>query len=106
MATRNGIHVVVECLAFLSHDRRITIQLAADAEWPYRKPENAGIRREFQLLPDRPFNGRGSGRSREKQSEKGDPVVERLFSLPLEMTGILILPRAKNRIRCRRCYRA
>jgi len=38
-------------------DRRITIQFAADAEWQYTKPENAGIRKEFYLPTDRPFKG-------------------------------------------------
>lgn len=38
-------------------DRRIQIQYAADAEWPYTNPENAGIRREFGLSPSQPFNG-------------------------------------------------
>lgn len=38
-------------------DRRIQLQHAADAEWPYTNPANAGIRQEFQLPLSRPFNG-------------------------------------------------
>jgi hypothetical protein len=37
-------------------DERIAVQYAADAEWPYTNKANAGIRREFFLPPDRPFN--------------------------------------------------
>jgi hypothetical protein len=33
------------------------IQFAADAEWQYTKPENAGIRKDFYLPTDRPFKG-------------------------------------------------
>ena len=36
---------------------RITIQLAADAEWPHDHAANAGVRQEFQLPPDRAFKG-------------------------------------------------
>jgi endonuclease YncB( thermonuclease family) len=36
-------------------DRRMTIQLAADAEWPHTDLENAAIRKEFRLAPRRPF---------------------------------------------------
>jgi len=38
-------------------DRRVQIQLAADAEWPASSTSNAPIPREFQLPPDRPFSG-------------------------------------------------
>ncbi len=38
-------------------DRRIALQYAVDAEWPYSNPANAGIRTEFGLPPNRPFNG-------------------------------------------------
>ncbi len=47
-------------LADLIHsitDRRIQLQHAADAEWPYTNAANAGIRSEFQLPLSRPFNG-------------------------------------------------
>ena len=37
-------------------DQRIAVQYAADAEWPYTDKANAGIRREFFLPVDRPFN--------------------------------------------------
>jgi hypothetical protein len=36
-------------------DRRVAIQLAADAEWPHIDPENAAIRKEFGLSPRTPF---------------------------------------------------
>lgn len=36
---------------------RITIQLAADAEWPHDNGANAGVRQEFQLPADRAFKG-------------------------------------------------
>jgi hypothetical protein len=36
--------------------RRRQIQFAADAEWPHTNSTNAGIRSEFQLTPNRPFN--------------------------------------------------
>ena len=36
---------------------RITIQLAADAEWPHDHPANAGVRGEFQLPTDRTVRG-------------------------------------------------
>lgn len=35
-------------------DRRLEIQLAADAEWPHTDDEHAGIRREFAMAPKRP----------------------------------------------------
>ena len=38
-------------------DRRIQLQHAADAEWPYTVAADAGIRGEFQLPLGRPFNG-------------------------------------------------
>ena len=38
-------------------DRRVQIQLAADAEWPASNSSSAPVRREFQLPPDRPFKG-------------------------------------------------
>ncbi len=37
--------------------RRMAIQHAADALWPYTDSDNAPTRRAFQLPPDRPFNG-------------------------------------------------
>jgi hypothetical protein len=37
-------------------DKRIAVQYAADAEWPYTDKANTGIRREFFLPSDRPFN--------------------------------------------------
>jgi membrane-associated HD superfamily phosphohydrolase len=36
-------------------DRRVAIQLAADAEWPHTEPEHAAIRKEFGLSPRTPF---------------------------------------------------
>ena len=36
-------------------DRKVAIQLAADAEWPHTKAENAATRKEFGLPPRRPF---------------------------------------------------
>ena len=41
-------------------DRRMEIQFAADAEWPYTKPGNAGVRKEFYLPSDRPFSVPGT----------------------------------------------
>ena len=38
-------------------DRRIAIQLAADAEWPHTEEEHAGIRKEFVLAGKRPMKG-------------------------------------------------
>jgi hypothetical protein len=38
--------------------RRLTIQMAAEAEWPHHEPAHAGIRRAFQLPPRRPFTVR------------------------------------------------
>lgn len=35
--------------------RRIELQFAADAAWPWNDPENAGIRREFKLPRHRPL---------------------------------------------------
>ena len=36
-------------------DRKVAIQLAADAEWPHSEEENAAIRKEFRLSHRRPF---------------------------------------------------
>src|SRR5260221_7802971 len=36
-------------------DRKVTIQLAADAEWPHTDEANAGLRREFGLTATRPL---------------------------------------------------
>jgi hypothetical protein len=38
-------------------DRRMTIQFAADAEWPFSVDANAGIRGEFFLPASQPFHG-------------------------------------------------
>jgi hypothetical protein len=38
-------------------DRRLTIQFAADAEWPFTNPANAGIRGEFFLSLSQPLHG-------------------------------------------------
>ncbi len=38
-------------------DRRMDIQFAADAEWPYSDDINAGARREFYLPLSQPYNG-------------------------------------------------
>ena len=37
--------------------RRMTVQFAADAEWPWHDPAHAGIRKEFHLPPGMPFTG-------------------------------------------------
>ena len=39
------------------NDRRMEIQFAADAEWPYTEPANATARRAFHLPRSRPFSG-------------------------------------------------
>lgn len=36
-------------------DKKIAIQLAADAEWPHSDEENSGTRKEFALSPKRPL---------------------------------------------------
>jgi len=36
-------------------DRRVAIQLAADAQWPHTDEENSGVRKEFALSPRRPL---------------------------------------------------
>jgi len=36
-------------------DRRVAIQLAADAEWPHTDESNAAVRREFGLSPRLPY---------------------------------------------------
>ena len=36
-------------------DRKIAIQLAADAQWPHTDEENSGVRKEFSLSPRRPL---------------------------------------------------
>lgn len=38
-------------------DRRLTLQFAADALWPYWDEANLATRREFQLPASRPFDG-------------------------------------------------
>ncbi len=37
-------------------DRKVAIQLAADAEWPHADESNAAVRREFGLSPRKPFH--------------------------------------------------
>lgn len=37
--------------------RRMTLQFAADAEWPWHDPASTGIRKEFHLPPGGPFTG-------------------------------------------------
>ena len=39
------------------NSRRLAIQHAADALWPYTAEDHAPARRAFKLPPDRPFNG-------------------------------------------------
>lgn len=39
----------------LIEDRKVAIQLAADAEWPHTIENNAAVRREFGLSPSKPF---------------------------------------------------
>ena len=39
------------------NDRRMEIQFAADAEWPYTNPLNATARAAFHLPRSRPFSG-------------------------------------------------
>ena len=44
-------------------DRKVAIQLAADAEWPHTDPENAALRKEFGLSSRKPllaYGHRGS----------------------------------------------
>jgi hypothetical protein len=36
--------------------RRKTIQYAADAQWPPKKPESAQARSDFKLSPNRPYS--------------------------------------------------
>ena len=36
-------------------DRKVAIQLAADAEWPHTDPENAALRKEFGLPTRKPL---------------------------------------------------
>lgn len=36
---------------------RMTLQFAADAEWPWHDPASAGLRKEFHLPPGGPFTG-------------------------------------------------
>lgn len=38
-------------------DRRMVLQFAADAQWPYHVKLNAAVRKEFQLPKDGPFTG-------------------------------------------------
>jgi hypothetical protein len=38
-------------------DRRMTIQFATDAEWPFSVDANTGIRGEFFLPLSQPFHG-------------------------------------------------
>ena len=38
-------------------DRRMTIQFAADAEWPYTEDANHDVRKEFKLPNNQPFGG-------------------------------------------------
>ena len=49
---RTALEAMVKAIT----DKRIAVQYAADAEWPYTNKANAGIRREFFLPTDRPFN--------------------------------------------------
>ncbi len=37
--------------------RRMTIQFAADAEWPWHEPASAGVRKEFHVPGGMPFTG-------------------------------------------------
>jgi hypothetical protein len=39
------------------NDRRMEVQFAADAAWPYTNPANAEARRAFHLPRARPFSG-------------------------------------------------
>ena len=39
------------------NDRRMEIQFAADAEWPYTTPTNATARAAFHLPRSRPYGG-------------------------------------------------
>jgi hypothetical protein len=38
-------------------DRRMTVQFAADAEWPFTNPANTGIRGEFFPPSSQPLHG-------------------------------------------------
>ena len=50
--TRTQLGLAVQSIT----KRRLTIQLAAGAEWPHTDPANATIRKAFALPADRPFN--------------------------------------------------
>ena len=54
-AATGRINVVAQLKAI--GDERRAIQYAAEGLWPATDPANAPIRREFQLPPDRAFNG-------------------------------------------------
>ncbi|MEK7676060.1 MAG: hypothetical protein AAB676_09535 [Verrucomicrobiota bacterium] len=51
--TRKALEKLVKDIA----DQRRQIQFAADGLWPAGKKENAGIRAEFKLSPDKAFKG-------------------------------------------------
>ena len=50
--TRSQLDAAVQTIT----KRRLTIQLAADAEWPHTDPANAAVRKEFALPLNKPFN--------------------------------------------------
>ena len=52
-AARAELKVMLKSL----DDRRIAVQLAADAEWPHTDEENAATRKEFSLPRNRPIKG-------------------------------------------------
>lgn len=50
---RNALTAMIKSIT----ERRMTIQFAADAEWPWHDPASAGIRKEFHLPAGGPFTG-------------------------------------------------
>ena len=51
--TRTTVEVQADSIT----DRRMIVQFAADAHWPYHIKLNASVRKEFQLPKDGPFTG-------------------------------------------------
>lgn len=50
--TRTQLEAAVQSIT----NRRVTIQLAAEAEWPHTDAANVAVRKEFALPADKPFN--------------------------------------------------
>ncbi|MGC3957751.1 MAG: hypothetical protein QM813_07310 [Verrucomicrobiota bacterium] len=49
-----GARTALKTLLKSVSDRRVAVQLAADAEWPHSESENSGVRREFALPAKQP----------------------------------------------------